>query len=87
MVFACIELCLIFDGSSQFAKADGNDDMYARLQTAAGAFGFLAGLLGYYSTAHYLCQDALGFELPMGDTSHWSLTKKNKTHLNKDLEV
>lgn len=51
--------------------ADGYEDSYSRLQKAAGAFGFVAALLGYYCTAHYLCEDALGFLLPMGDTYKW----------------
>lgn len=82
----CIEFCLVLDGTSQFVKADGHDALYVRMQKAAGAFGFVAGLLGYYSTAHYLCEDALGFKVPMGDTSNWSLTKR-KSSMDKDLEA
>ncbi|KAJ2968165.1 hypothetical protein NQ176_g9311 [Zarea fungicola] len=86
IVFVCIEFCLVLDGTSQFVKADGHDALYVRMQKAAGAFGFVAGLLGYYSTAHYLCEDALGFKVPMGDTSNWSLTKR-KSSMDKDLEA
>ncbi|KAG8417375.1 hypothetical protein J3458_004884 [Metarhizium acridum] len=78
-IFACIELCLILDGASQFAKADGHHDTYSRMQKAAGAFGFVAGLLGYYCTAHYLCEEALGFAVPMGDLSKRSLRQKGKS--------
>ena len=85
MVFTCIELCLVLDGTSQFLKADGYDATYMRMQKAAGAFGFIAGLLGYYCTAHYLCEDALGFRVPMGDTSRWCLKKKSA--MEKDLEA
>lgn len=55
-----------------------------KMQKAAGAFGFVAGLLGYYSTAHYLCEDALGFSVPMGDTSR---EKKRSRGTTKDLEA
>ena len=85
MVFTCIEFCLVIDGVSQFMKADGYDDTYMKMQKAAGSFGFIAGLLGYYSTAHYLCEDALGFQVPMGDTSRWSLKKQSA--MEKDLEA
>ncbi|KAL9477678.1 hypothetical protein ACSS6W_007519 [Trichoderma asperelloides] len=48
---------------------DGNTRLSIALMKAAGVFGFLAGLLGFYTTAHYLCQDVLPFHIPMGDTS------------------
>lgn len=64
------------DGASQFVMADGDTFSYKRMQKAAGVFAFLAGLLGYYTTAHYLFADALGFSLPMGDTSKWFARKR-----------
>ncbi|ATY62421.1 gpr1 family [Cordyceps militaris] len=85
MVFVCIELCLVIDASSQFAKADGYDMTYTKMQKAAGAFGFLASILGYYSTAHYLLADGFGFHLPMGDTSARFKSRANNTA--KDLEA
>lgn len=66
-------------------KADGYDQTYTNMQKAAGAFGFVASLLGYYCTAHYLCEDALGFELPVGDLSAKSLWKKSNSL--KDCEA
>ncbi len=78
LVFTAIEFCLVLDGVSQFVKADGHDETYAKMQKAAGAFGFIAGLLGYYCTAHYLCEEALGFSVPMGDTSRF-FVKRRKT--------
>ncbi|KAH7376948.1 GPR1/FUN34/yaaH family-domain-containing protein [Plectosphaerella cucumerina] len=69
LIFVSIEFCLVIDGASQFVKADGYDASYITLQKTAGAFGFIAGLLGYYTTAHCLCEDALGFSVPMGDLS------------------
>nr|CEG05252.1 unnamed protein product [Fusarium clavum] len=41
------------------------------LMKAAGVFGFISGLLGYYSCAASMCTDALPFELPCGDTSRY----------------
>lgn len=65
--------------------ANGYPEPYVRLQKAAGAFGFIAGLLGYYTTAHYLCEDALGFAVPMGDTERWFARRQLRT--KKDVEV
>jgi len=53
--------------------------MYLKLQQTAGAFGFAAGLLGYYTTAHYLCEDALGFAVLMGDLSRFWQRRKIAT--------
>lgn len=68
-IFITIELCFTLEASSYFILADGNVGLSAALMKAAGVFGFLAGLLGFYATAHYLCQDVLPFHIPMGDTS------------------
>ncbi|KAL7917240.1 GPR1/FUN34/yaaH family domain-containing protein [Trichoderma austrokoningii] len=68
-IFIAIELCFTLEASSYFALADGDAKLSTALMTAAGVFGFLAGLLGFYATAHYLCEDVLPFHIPMGDTS------------------
>lgn len=68
-IFLTIELCFTLEASSYFTLADGNANLSVALMKAAGVFGFLAGLLGFYATAHYLCQDVLPFDIPMGDTS------------------
>ncbi|KAL7621989.1 hypothetical protein AAE478_007490 [Parahypoxylon ruwenzoriense] len=68
-IFLTVELCFALDASSYFALADGNLATSAALMKAAGVFGFLAGLLGFYTVAHYLCQDVVPFDIPMGDTS------------------
>lgn len=70
-LFLSIELCLVLDASSYFATADGNPDTGKALMKAAGVFGFIAGLIGYYCVAHYMCQDVLPFRVPMGDTSRF----------------
>lgn len=50
-------------------KADGHEKAYKTMQKVAGVFGLTASLLGYYTTAHYMCEDALRFSLPMGQLS------------------
>ncbi|KAJ5334757.1 uncharacterized protein N7506_004437 [Penicillium brevicompactum] len=69
LLFLTLELCLIFDAASSFVLADGMVERSANLMTVAGAFGFISSLAGYYAVLHYLCQDALPFTVPMGDTS------------------
>lgn len=66
LIFTMLELCLLIDGSSFFIRANGNEAMFSQMQQVAGAFGFVAGLLGYYTCAHYMCEEALPFRLPMG---------------------
>lgn len=39
--------------------------------TAAGAFAFASGMLGYYTLGNLMCQEALKFSFPMGDTSRF----------------
>lgn len=75
-IFICIELCLTLDAASQFYMADGEASTGRVLLQVAGAFGFIAGLLGYYTVAHYLCQDVLPFPVPMGDTSRFFLRRQ-----------
>lgn len=69
LIFFTVECCVIFDGAGHFAMAEGKQDMGANLRKVGGAFGFMAGLCGYWATAHYLCEDMLPFPVPMGDTS------------------
>ncbi|KAM5355041.1 hypothetical protein ACJ41O_001687 [Fusarium nematophilum] len=76
-IFTTIFLCFTFDAASNFALADGKKEIAKSLMTTAGAFGFISGLLGYYSCAASMCQDALPFNLPVGDTSRFF--KKGKS--------
>ena len=55
--------------ASYFAAADGHIDGSVALQKAGGVFAFLSGLLGYYTVGNLMCQEALSFRFPMGDTS------------------
>lgn len=77
MIFTTLELCLVIDGASHFWLADGHDDAFKRLQKVAGAFAFIASILGYYTAAHYFLEDALGFALPMGNLSGFWNKKRN----------
>lgn len=66
LLFLGLELCLLLDGASYFVLAAGNEAMHSHMQQASGAFGFIAGLMGYYACAHYMCEEALPFRIPMG---------------------
>jgi hypothetical protein len=46
-------------------------DTAVAINKAAGAFAFASGMLGYYTVANLMCQEALGFTFPMGDTSRF----------------
>ena len=70
-IFATVELAFILVAASYFATADGNTTAGTALKKAGGAFGFLSGLLGWYTLGHLMCQEALFFSFPMGDTSHF----------------
>ncbi|KAM0715787.1 hypothetical protein Q7P37_008301 [Cladosporium fusiforme] len=70
-VFTTIFLCFSLDAASYFALADGHTAASTALLKTAGAFGFISGLLGFYTVAHYLFDENLGVVLPMGDTSRF----------------
>ncbi|KAF7550660.1 hypothetical protein G7046_g7946 [Stylonectria norvegica] len=76
-VFATIDLCFSLDAASSFALADGKEDTAATLMKAAGAFGFISGLLGYYSVAHDMCEDIFPFAIPLGDTSRFFRVRRS----------
>ena len=54
-----------------FALADGQANAATALKKAGGAFAFVSGLLGYYTVGNLMCQEAMFFSFPMGDTSHF----------------
>ena len=70
MLFAA-ECCFVFHAASHFALADGYSTGGDTLQKLSGVSGLVAGLLGYYAAAHYLCEDSLLPKIPMGDTSRF----------------
>ncbi|KXG50998.1 GPR1/FUN34/yaaH protein [Penicillium griseofulvum] len=55
--------------ASYFSFADDNVSTGVALKKAAGAFGFVSGLFAWYTVGHLMCQDALLFSFPLGDTS------------------
>ncbi|KAB8289780.1 hypothetical protein EYC80_010414 [Monilinia laxa] len=63
--------------ASYFCEADGNSSTAAVLKKTAGAFAFIAGMFGYYAVGHLMCQQALFFEFPMGDTSRFFRKRLN----------
>ena len=64
--------------ASYFAAADGHAAGSVAIAKAGGVFAFLSGLLGYYTVANLMCEQALGFALPMGDTSRFFVKKEKK---------
>ena len=76
LLFAALELCLLIDRTSYLILANGLQSTYPHMQQAAGAFGFIAGLLGYYACARYMCEEALPFRFPMG---HFKKHGKTRT--------
>lgn len=69
LIFLTVELAFGLVAASYLALADGYDGAGTSLKKAGGAFGFISGLLGYYTLGHLMCQEALFFSFPMGDTS------------------
>ena len=57
--------------ASYFLTADGKADQASAVKISAGAFAFAAGMLGFYTMGNLMCQEALKFSFPMGDTSHF----------------
>lgn len=57
--------------ASYFATADGHSSAGVALKKAGGAFAFMSGMLGYYTVGNLMCQQALFFSFPMGDTSRF----------------
>lgn len=63
-------MCFLLDAASSFAMGDAMAGVYQSCRQAGGVFGLIAGLLGFYCFAHYLCAEVIPFGIPMGDTSH-----------------
>ena len=74
-IFFTVQLAFTLVAASYFLKADGNMAAATAVSTAAGAFAFVSGMLGYYTVGNLMCQEAMRFSFPMGDTSRFF--KKN----------
>lgn len=83
-IFGTVQVCFTAVAASYFAAADGHAAAAVALNKAGGVFGFLSGLLGYYTVGHLMCQDATGFSFPMGDTSRFF--EKNRLRLSRSKE-
>ena len=70
-IFFTVQMAFTLVAASYFAAADGHPAASVALQKAGGVFAFLSGLLGYYTVGNLMCQEALSFRFPMGDTSRF----------------
>ena len=70
-IFFTVEMAFTLVAAVYFLTADGKADAAAATKIAAGAFAFASGMLGYYTLGNLMCQEALRFSFPMGDTSQF----------------
>ncbi|CAG8955118.1 hypothetical protein HYFRA_00007133 [Hymenoscyphus fraxineus] len=82
-IFFFVEMAFVLIAGSYFATADGHASAATALKKTGGVFAFLAGLLGYYTVANLMCQVALFWHFPMGDTSRF-FVKARKGSAEKD---
>ncbi|KAL9050169.1 MAG: hypothetical protein Q9162_006803 [Coniocarpon cinnabarinum] len=78
-IFFTVEMAFTLVAASYFALADGNMNSGTALKKTAGAFAFVSGLLGYYTVGNLMCQEAMFFSFPMGDTSRFFNRKTERT--------
>jgi hypothetical protein len=77
-IFFFMELAFALIAASYFPTADRKPDAATALKKAGGLFAFLAGLLGYYTVAHLMCQIGWFFRFPMGDMSKYFVRKTER---------
>ena len=70
-IFFTVQMAFTLVASSYFLTADGKAAQASAVKTAAGAFAFTSGMLGYYTVGNLMCQEAMNFSFPMGDTSRF----------------
>jgi len=75
-IFLTVQLAFTLVSAGYFVAADGNAALAKNINITGGAFAFASGLLGYYTVANLMCQEALGFSFPMGDTSRFFKKKR-----------
>lgn len=78
-IFATVQGAFTLVSAGYFVTADGNAELAKAINTAGGAFAFASGMLGYYTVANLMCQEALNFSFPMGDTSRFFRRKQKST--------
>ena len=76
LIFFTVQLAFTLVAAAYFLAADGLVETSRNVNIAAGAFAFASGMLGYYTLANLMCQEALGWSFPMGDTSRFFKKKK-----------
>ncbi|XPS71018.1 hypothetical protein M3J07_003209 [Ascochyta lentis] len=69
VIYGALELSYISNCAANFAMAKGANSTGDGLTRAAGAFGFVSALTGFYVLTHELCEDSLPFTVPLGDTT------------------
>ncbi|TIA41027.1 hypothetical protein D6C79_07327 [Aureobasidium pullulans] len=70
-VYGGLEISYMLNCAANFSFADGYSAHGQALTKAAGAFGFIASLAGFYILAHEFCQDSLRIKVPLGETRRW----------------
>ena len=76
-IFVTVQGAFTLVSAAYFLTADGAAEAAQACNIAGGAFAFASGMLGYYTVGNLMCQEALGFNFLMGDTSkYW---RRNKT--------
>lgn len=77
-IFFTVQMAFTLVAAAYFCVADGAMETAKALNIAAGAFAFASGMLGYYTVANLMCQEAMRFSFPMGDTSRFFRKKEKK---------
>ena len=78
-IFFTVQMAFTLVSASYFATADGHIGTATALKKTAGAFAFASGMFGYYTVGNLMCQEAMFFSFPMGDTSRFFLAKETRT--------
>ncbi|EME38788.1 hypothetical protein DOTSEDRAFT_180689 [Dothistroma septosporum NZE10] len=77
-IFFTVQMAFTLVAAAYFCFADGKMETGKAVQTAGGAFAFASGMLGYYTVANLMCQEAMRFSFPMGDTSRFFKRKSKQ---------
>lgn len=70
-IFFTVQGAFTLVAAGYFLKADGEVETATAVLKAGGAFAFASGMLGYYTVGNLMCQEAMRFSFPMGDTSRF----------------
>ena len=77
-IFFTVQGAFTLVAAAYFCFAEGNMETGKAVQKAGGAFAFASGMLGYYTVANLMCQEAMHFSFPMGDTSRFFKRKSKQ---------